>query len=112
MPGTSPGTTPQRGYSMSHTAVRGMIAVDKIGTKILFLDPKTYETETVLDGFQKTVHELLVIPETALWWLEHYAGFAAYLAQHYGVRGDAAATALVVALSEGVASQAPQAEVH
>ena len=64
MPGTSPGTTPQRGYSMSHTAVRGMIAVDKIGTKILFLDPKTYETETVLDGFQKTVHELLVIPET------------------------------------------------
>ena len=45
-------------------AVRGMIAVDKIGTKILFLDPKTYETETVLDGFQKTVHELLVIPET------------------------------------------------
>src|SRR3569833_4369005 len=45
-------------------AVRGMIAVDKIGTKILFLDPRTYKTETVLDGFQKTVHELLVIPET------------------------------------------------
>ena len=45
-------------------AVRGMIAVDKIGTKILFLDPRTYLIETVLDGFQKTVHELLVIPET------------------------------------------------
>src|SRR3569833_4117918 len=45
-------------------AVRGMIAVDKIGTKILFLNPRTYETETVLDGYQKTVHELLVIPET------------------------------------------------
>ncbi len=43
---------------------RGMIAVDKIGTKILFLDPRTYLIETVLDGFQKTVHELLVIPET------------------------------------------------
>src|SRR6185437_1296730 len=42
---------------------RGMIAVDKIGTKILFLDPRTYLIETVLDGFQKTVHELLVIPE-------------------------------------------------
>jgi DNA-binding beta-propeller fold protein YncE len=44
--------------------VRGMIAVDKIGCKILFLNPKTYETETVIDGFQRTVHELLVIPET------------------------------------------------
>jgi DNA-binding beta-propeller fold protein YncE len=41
-----------------------MIAVDKIGCKILFLNPQTYETETVLDGFQRTVHELLVIPET------------------------------------------------
>src|SRR6266567_1283630 len=31
---------------------RGMIAVDKIGTKVLF------------DGFPRTVHELLVVPET------------------------------------------------
>jgi len=46
--------------------VRGMIAVDKIGCKILFLNPQTYKTETVLDGFQRTVHELLVIPETGL----------------------------------------------
>jgi DNA-binding beta-propeller fold protein YncE len=46
--------------------VRGMIAVDKIGCKILFLNPQTYETETALDGFQKTVHELLVVPETGL----------------------------------------------
>src|SRR5450631_97803 len=45
---------------------RGMIAVDKKGCKILFLNPTTYETETVLDGFQPTVHELLVIPETGL----------------------------------------------
>ena len=43
-----------------------MIAVDKIGSKILFLNPQTYETETVIDGFQRTVHELLVIPETGL----------------------------------------------
>ena len=49
---------------MTNGAVRGMIAVDKIGTKILFLDPHSYETEAALDGFQKTVHELLVIPET------------------------------------------------
>ncbi|MDI3469280.1 MAG: hypothetical protein OJF62_001343 [Pseudolabrys sp.] len=45
--------------------VRGMIAVDKIGCKVLFLNPTTYETETVIDGFQRTVHELLVIPEAA-----------------------------------------------
>ena len=50
----------------SPSAVHGMIAVDKIGCKILFLNPQTYETETVLDGFQRTVHELLVIPETGL----------------------------------------------
>ena len=48
------------------SSMHGMIAVDKIGCKILFLNPQTYETETVLDGFQKTVHELLVIPETGL----------------------------------------------
>src|SRR5712691_5906549 len=44
----------------------GMIAVDKMGGKILFLNPKTYETEIVLDGFPRTVHELLIVPETRL----------------------------------------------
>jgi YVTN family beta-propeller protein len=44
----------------------GLIAVDKMGTKILFLNPVTYETEVVLEGFERTVHELLVIPETGL----------------------------------------------
>ena len=43
---------------------RGMIAIDKMGGKVLFLNPVTYETEIVLDGFDKTVHELLVMPET------------------------------------------------
>ncbi len=47
-------------------AARGMIAVDKMGGKVLFLDPATYETEVVLDGFPRTVHELLVVPETGL----------------------------------------------
>ena len=42
----------------------GMIAVDKIGTKVLFLNPQTYATEAVIDGFPRTVHELLVVPET------------------------------------------------
>ena len=42
---------------------RGLIAVDKMGTKVLFLNPVTYQTEVVLDGFDKTVHELLVMPD-------------------------------------------------
>jgi YVTN family beta-propeller protein len=48
----------------SANASNGMIAVDKIGTKILFLNPINFATETVLDGFPRTVHELLVLPET------------------------------------------------
>src|SRR5215831_19485555 len=46
------------------TNSHGMIAVDKIGTKVLFLNPRTYATEMVIDGFPRTVHELLVVPET------------------------------------------------
>jgi YVTN family beta-propeller protein len=49
---------------MTNADAHGMIAVDKIGCKILFINPQSYETETVLEGFQRTVHELLVIPET------------------------------------------------
>ncbi|MFY9838336.1 MAG: hypothetical protein WAK55_18080 [Xanthobacteraceae bacterium] len=43
---------------------RGIIAVDKMGAKVLFLDPATYETQVVIDGLPRTVHELLVVPET------------------------------------------------
>jgi hypothetical protein len=43
---------------------RGIIAVDKMGGKVLFLNPSTYETEVVLEGFPRTVHELLALPET------------------------------------------------
>ena len=43
---------------------RGMIAVDKMGGKVLFLNPATYQTEVVIDRFPRTVHELLVVPET------------------------------------------------
>jgi YVTN family beta-propeller protein len=42
----------------------GIIAVDKIGTKVLFLNSQTYATEVVIDGFPRTVHELLVVQET------------------------------------------------
>ncbi len=41
----------------------GCIAVDKLGCQILFLNAESGEIETVLDGFPKTVHELLVRPE-------------------------------------------------
>src|SRR6516165_9842920 len=44
----------------------GMIAVDKMGTKVLFLNPVTYETEVVLEDFPRTVHELLVVPDANL----------------------------------------------
>jgi YVTN family beta-propeller protein len=44
----------------------GMIAVDKMGGKVLFLDPTTYQTEVVIDGFPRTVHELLIVPESGL----------------------------------------------
>jgi YVTN family beta-propeller protein len=47
-------------------SARGLIAVDKMGGKVLFLNPATFETEVVLEGFPRTVHELLVIPETNL----------------------------------------------
>jgi hypothetical protein len=45
---------------------RGLIAVDKMGAKILFLDPVSFETQIVLDGFPRTVHELLVLPDTGI----------------------------------------------
>src|SRR6266571_4537798 len=45
---------------------RGVIAVDKMGTKVLFLNPVTYETEVVLEDFPRTVHELLVVPDAGL----------------------------------------------
>lgn len=48
------------------SGTRGMIAVDKIGCKILFINPQTYATEKVLDGFQRTVHELCVVPDKML----------------------------------------------
>jgi YVTN family beta-propeller protein len=47
------------------TNSHGMIAVDKMGAKVLFLNPATYATEIVIDGFPKTVHELLIVPERA-----------------------------------------------
>lgn len=50
---------------MAANAEHGMIAVDKMGAKVLFLNPVTYETEVVIDDFPKTVHELLIVAEAA-----------------------------------------------
>jgi YVTN family beta-propeller protein len=43
---------------------RGLIAVDKMGGKVLFLDPVSYATAKVLDDFERVPHELLVVPQT------------------------------------------------
>lgn len=45
-------------------SLSGMIAVDKMGAEVLFLNPSTYKIEKTLKGFPRTVHELLVVPET------------------------------------------------
>ncbi len=42
----------------------GLIAVDKMGGKVLFLDPESYATTHVLDDFEPLPHELLVAPRS------------------------------------------------
>jgi len=50
---------------MSASGARGLIAVDKKGGEVLFIDPVTHATIRVLDTFAPVPHELLVIPETS-----------------------------------------------
>jgi DNA-binding beta-propeller fold protein YncE len=45
------------------TGGSGLIAVDKIGNQVLFLDPETLETIVTLDGFAPRVHELAISPD-------------------------------------------------
>ena len=45
---------------MSEPAARGLIAVDKMGGKVLFLDPVSHATTLVLDDFERVPHELFV----------------------------------------------------
>ena len=42
------------------TGSSGLIAIDKVGNQVLFLDPDSYETVLTLDGFAPRVHEVLV----------------------------------------------------
>jgi YVTN family beta-propeller protein len=51
---------------MNGASARGLIAVDKMGGKVIFIDPSSYETITVLDDFERVPHELLVLPERSL----------------------------------------------
>jgi len=48
------------------STARGLIAVDKMGGKVLFLDPVNYATELVLDDFERVPHELLVVPRLSM----------------------------------------------
>jgi len=50
---------------MIDRAPSGLIAVDKMGGKVLFLDPVSHATTHVLDDFERAPHELLIIKETA-----------------------------------------------
>lgn len=45
------------------TGSNGLIAIDKVGNQVLFLDPDSYETVLILDGFAPRVHELLIAPD-------------------------------------------------
>ena len=47
----------------SQAAPRGLIAIDKVGGVVLFLDPVSYETVKVLDGFVPRPHELAISPD-------------------------------------------------
>jgi hypothetical protein len=45
------------------TGPDGLIAVGKVGNQVLFLDPVTFETVGVLNGFAPRVHELAISPD-------------------------------------------------
>jgi DNA-binding beta-propeller fold protein YncE len=51
---------------------RGLIAVDKMGGKVLFLDPASYATIEVLDDFERVPHELLALPQFSVAFIPIY----------------------------------------
>jgi YVTN family beta-propeller protein len=50
----------------------GLIAIDKVGNQVLFLDPDSYETVLTLDGFAPRVHELLIAPDRGIAYVPIY----------------------------------------
>jgi DNA-binding beta-propeller fold protein YncE len=57
---------------MNKSTARGLIAVDKMGGKVLFLDPDSYATTHVLDDFEPLPHELLVAPQSPIAYVPIY----------------------------------------
>jgi YVTN family beta-propeller protein len=49
---------------MSDFTASGLIAVDKMGGKVIFLDPASCATLQVLDDFERNPHELLIVHQT------------------------------------------------
>ena len=56
-------TTPPAEDANFITGTAGLIAIDKIGNKVLFLDPVSYETVLTISGFAPRVHELAISPD-------------------------------------------------
>ncbi len=54
------------------TGADGVIAVDKIANKILFLSASTYETTLTLSGFAPRVHEVAVSPDRKMAYVPIY----------------------------------------
>jgi DNA-binding beta-propeller fold protein YncE len=50
----------------------GLIAIDKMGNQVLFLDPDSYETTLTLDGFAPRVHELLIAADRQIAYVPIY----------------------------------------
>jgi DNA-binding beta-propeller fold protein YncE len=57
---------------MNGAGARGLIAVDKMGGKVLFLDPVSYATTKILDDFERVPHELLAVPESSMAYVPIY----------------------------------------
>jgi DNA-binding beta-propeller fold protein YncE len=49
---------------MNDRAAAGLIAVDKMGGKVIFVDPASYQSTKVLDDFERNPHELLIVQQT------------------------------------------------
>jgi DNA-binding beta-propeller fold protein YncE len=49
---------------MGNDNASGLIAIDKMGGKVIFIDPASCATTGVLDDFERNPHELLIVHET------------------------------------------------
>ena len=54
------------------TGTDGVIAVDKIANRVLFLSPSNYETVLALSGFATRVHEVAISPDRKMAYVPIY----------------------------------------